>query len=261
MLKQFFLTERNMMIAILLNAVIIFLLYFPSLHRNIVLEIIDEFFIVLFLLEALVKIKALGSKSYFSSAWHRFDFFIVIVSIPSLFIHFLPVPDTSLFLLLRLFRLIRLVRFISFIPNMDSIMEGLGRALRSSVFVLLALFFLNFLLAIFSCHFYGNIAPELFGNPLRSFFSIFQMFTVEGWNEIPTSLALAIESPVMAWIMRFYFGAVVLIGGIFGLSLANAVFVDEMTIDNNEKLEEKIDRLQEEIRELKDLMKGKDGAK
>ncbi|MEM0994315.1 MAG: ion transporter [Bacteroidota bacterium] len=255
MLKKFFLTERNMMIAILLNAFVIFLLYFPNLHRNLALEIVDELFIVLFMLEAITKIRILGRKAYFESRWNRFDFFIVVVSIPSLFIHFFPIPDTSLFLLLRLFRLIRLIRFFTFIPHMNKILEGLGRALRSSVFVLVALFFLNFLLAIFTCHFYGELAPNLFGNPLRSFFSIFQMFTVEGWNEIPKSVAKAIDSPTMEWIMRFYFGAVVLVGGIFGMSLANAVFVDEMTLDNNEQLEDKIDRLHDEINELKTLIK------
>ena len=46
----------------------------------------------------------------------------------------------------------------------------------------------------------------------------------------------------------------VLIGGIFGMSLANAVFVDEMTMDNNQTLEAKIDKLQEEIAELKQLL-------
>jgi len=38
------------------------------------------------------------------------------------------------------------------------------------------------------------------------------------------------------------------------MSLANAVFVDEMTMDNTLELEAKIDRLQLEIGELKQLM-------
>ena len=38
------------------------------------------------------------------------------------------------------------------------------------------------------------------------------------------------------------------------MSLANAVFVDEMTMDNNDALEAKIDNLHEEIRELKRLL-------
>lgn len=42
------------------------------------------------------------------------------------------------------------------------------------------------------------------------------------------------------------------------MSLANAVFVDEMTMDNNDALEQKIDRLQMEIQDLKALLQEKD---
>ena len=61
----------------------------------------------------------------------------------------------------------------------------------------------------------------------------------------------------MIGITRFYFGIIVLLGGVFGMSLANAVFVDEMTMDNNNQLESKIDGLEAQIRELKELLKEK----
>ena len=41
------------------------------------------------------------------------------------------------------------------------------------------------------------------------------------------------------------------------MSLANAIFVDEMTMDNNQDLEKKIDDLFEELRELKNILKKK----
>jgi len=56
---------------------------------------------------------------------------------------------------------------------------------------------------------------------------------------------------------KFFFTVVVLLGGIFGMSLANAVFVDEMTMDNNKTLEDKIDNLEGEILELKALLERK----
>ena len=76
------------------------------------------------------------------------------------------------------------------------------------------------------------------------------MFTVEGWNEIPKLIAERMDNPVLEWVARFYFVSIVLIGGIFGMSLANAVFVDEMTMDNNEAIEAKIDTLQLQVKEL-----------
>ena len=179
---------------------------------------------------------------------------IVVLSLPALLINVIDIPNTSLLLLLRMFRLVRLVRFIRFIPNMTQVMEGLGRALKASVFVLVMLVVLNFLLALFACHFFGNTTEEYFGNPLISAYSIFQLFTVEGWNEISAETVATIDHPVAAGFTRIFFVFIVLCGGIFGLSLANAIFVDEMTIDNNRALERKIDDLQLQLSELKDLL-------
>ncbi|MCO6475488.1 MAG: ion transporter [Phaeodactylibacter sp.] len=265
MFEKLFFSERNIMVAILLNAIILFTLYFPAYRDNPTLEAIDHIFLLFFLMEAIVKVYVLGVKSYFRNPWNRFDFIIVMASLPSVLVTFVDIPDTSLLIILRLFRLIRLIRFFRFVPHLNKIIDGLSRALQASLFVLLALIFLNILLAIFTCHFYANIAPEYFGDPLISSYSIFQMFTVEGWNEIPAVIAQRVQengagsslisSTFIIGITRFYFVFVVLIGGIFGMSLANAIFVDEMTMDNNQTLENKIDRLQEEIAELKQLLK------
>ncbi len=243
-----------MMIAIMLNAIVIFLLYFPELENSFTLKAIDDFFIIVFIIEAWIKLAHLGPKAYFESNWNKFDFAIVVLSLPTLLIYFYPLPNTSVLLLLRLFRLIRLVKFIRFIPRMETILNGLARALKSSVFVILALMFLNFLLAILSCHFYGKIAPELFGDPLTSSYTVFQLFTVEGWNEIPQTIAEHTDNSFMIGASRFYFILIVLAGGIFGMSLANAIFVDEMTIDNNVELETKIDELQAQVMDLKLLL-------
>ncbi len=243
-----------MMAAIVVNAIVIFLLSFPGLEDNWGLILADEFFICLFLIEAIVKIRFYGARGYFSSRWNRFDFVVVMLSLPSLAIHFVPLPDTSALLLLRLFRLFRLVRFLRFIPHLSKIIVGLGRALRASVFVILTLLVLNFLLAILSCHLYGDQVPEYFGDPLISAYSIFQLFTIEGWNDISEAVALQSSNVYLMYAARFYVGIIVLVGGIFGMSLANAVFVDEMTIDNNANLEEKMEELKTQIEELKELV-------
>lgn len=268
MIKRFFTSERNMMAAILINAVIIFMLYFPGWRHNSWLELVDHLFILFFLAEAAVKLYTFKPGPYFADSWNRFDLIIVLGSLPSLLVQFIPVPDTSLLIVLRLFRLVRLIRFIRFVPHLNQVLSGLGRALQASVFVLLALLFLNLLLAIFTCHFYAGIAPEYFGDPLIASYSIFQMFTVEGWNEIPAHIALRLSESgpgtgpftvgFLIGMTRFYFVLVVLLGGIFGMSMANAVFVDEMTMDNNDALEKKIDGLQAEIQELKNLLLEKD---
>jgi voltage-gated sodium channel len=46
MLKNLFLDEKKVMIAILINTVVLFLLYFPEFAGNIYLEVIDQLFIL-----------------------------------------------------------------------------------------------------------------------------------------------------------------------------------------------------------------------
>ena len=239
MLKRFFLSERNMMIAIGINAILIFLIYFPEFEKYPWLLKLDHFFVGLFVVEAIVKLFVLKPKGYFKDYWNRFDLTIVILSLPSLAEAIFPAPNTSVLIILRLFRLVRLIRFIRFVPHLSQILNGLLRALKSSVFVLLALFFLNFLIALITCHFYRDIAPEYFGNPLISAYSVFQMFTIEGWNDIPAAITKNSDNTLFIGFSRFYFVLIVLIGGVFGMSLANAIFVDEMTMDNNKELEKK----------------------
>jgi voltage-gated sodium channel len=258
LIKRFFLSETNMLILIVLSSLIICSLYFPVVKQVSWIAHLDLFFIVLFAVEAIVKLRVLKASHYFASNWNRFDFLLVLLSLPALLELFLPISGTSVLLILRLFRLMRVLRFIRFIPNLGKIVRGLGRALKASVFVLLTLILMNVFLALLSCHFFQEVSPEYFGNPLIASYSIFQMFTVEGWHEIPADLAGRMESPFFAGMTRFYFLLVVLIGGIFGLSLANAVFVDEMTMDNNEALEKKVDALQLQIQEIKELLQKKD---
>ena len=250
-----------MLVVIALNAIIICMLYFPEIHSdenpNTFLVNLDHFFVFIFLVEAIVKLAVYKPKNYFKDNWNIFDFIIVVVSMPSLltFIPFFALHDYAILTVLRLFRMIRLIRFLKFIPRISMIMAGLGRALKASVFVIIVLVFLNFMLALFTCHFYGEIAPEYFGDPAISAYTIFQLFTVEGWNEIPNEVLADSQNSFLAGFTRFYFVIVVLVGGIFGMSLANAVFVDEMTMDNNQDLEKKIDTLEQKIDELKSLLR------
>ena len=89
-------------------------------------------------------------------------------------------------------------------------------------------------------------------------YTVFQLFTVEGWNEVADVIANNTADEMQVGFSRFFFVLIVLIGGIFGMSLANAVFVDEMTMDNNKELEKKIDKLQAEITRIRELLEKRD---
>ena len=94
---------------------------------------------------------------------------------------------------------------------------------------------------------FGDVAPKHFGDPLKSAYTLFKVFTVEGWYEIPEEMAANGEDGGLVNMVRGYFVFAVFTGGILGLSLANAVFVDEMIADNNDRLEKMVTNLREEL--------------
>jgi voltage-gated sodium channel len=249
-----------MILLILFNALIITLAYFPTLRGNGVLEFLDKLVILLFLLEVIVKIGTYGPRLYFSSGWNRFDFLLTMLSLPALLIGLVELPDLSFWLLLRLIRLVRLVRLLAFVPHIDQLLEGIGRAVRASFLVMATLAFANFMLAMVTCHLLGDIVPESFGNPYKAMYSMFQVFTIEGWNEIPAQVSAELQAggytipglntDVTVAIAQTFFATVLLLGGVLGLSLANAIFVDEMTIDNTNELESKVDEMGKQINEI-----------
>lgn len=256
MIKKLFLLEKYVLAAIVINALVILLVSFPTLCKSPLLNSLDHLFILYFVVEAALKIHTYGYRLYFANHWNKFDFLIVLFSLPSFVAVVCQIPDTSFLLMLRLFRLVRLVRFFNFVPNLKQLILGLRRAFKASLFVLIALVGYNLILCIFTCNLFGQAAPQFFGNPLTSFYTIFQMFTLEGWNDIPP-VVIKNSPEWQSGFIKLYFAFVVLSGGIFGLSIANAVFVDEMTIDNNKVLEEKIDDLTLRIEKITNLLEDK----
>lgn len=94
---------------------------------------------------------------------------------------------------------------------------------------------------------------ELFCDPGTSIYSTIKIFTLEGWYEFPDELAIG-KDGIEVVLIRLYFVIILLSGGVIGLSMINSIFVDVMVSDNNDDLEEKVDRLESKIDELKDIL-------
>ena len=261
-LAQALVSDRLVMVVILVNSIALFLVEtFPAASTaGRFWHWVDYTCVVYFLVEASLKVVMLGWRDYWESGWNRLDFVLVVVSLPVLVMP-LGAGVLANVLLLRMGRLFRLFRMLRFVPNLDHLAMGIRRALRASIGVFLALFLVNFILAVAATVLFRDADPEHFGNPFRSGYSIFQVFTVEGWNEIPEQIAVAAEQrsgqglfdngAVVAVGARFFFAFAVIVGGILGLSLANAVFVDQMMMDNTDVLEKQVADLAEEIRQLR----------
>ncbi len=247
--------ERIVFGAISLNAIALFVIAVAdtgTLAEKIAFAV-DYACVVFFLVEVLIKLRIEGRR-YFASNWNRFDFAVVALSLPVLLSPWVDLHAFAAVLLLRLGRLFRLFHLFRFIPNVERMVSGVQRALRASVGVVIALAILLFILALGANMLFGQFAPEHFGNPFLAIYSVFRVFTIEGWYEMPDAIAANAGDPLWGVIARIYFMGSVLGGGILGLSLANAIFVDEMTMDNNDDLTAKVVELQQEIAEIKALI-------
>ncbi len=254
---KLFLNDRFIFSIILFNSFIIFFEGFGiGMDVGAGLDIFDSIITVLFLVEAIVKIKYYSWRGYISSNWNKLDFLLVVLSLPSIYLVFFNGQFIGLefLLVLRVSRVFKFFRFFKFVPGILHLIRGIRRALKTSIFVLLGFLVFNFIVSVLSCYLFKEIAPKYFGNPIDSFYTTFRIFTVEGWYEIPDKITSGASGSV-AFFTKIYFIVILITGGIMGLSLVNSIFVDSMVSDNNDELEKKVDELNQKIEELIVLQK------
>ena len=237
-----------MLSMVVVNTITIFIGGYFNSSRTFVW--IDSFFTMLFLTEALVKINVYGWKDYWRDGWNKFDFIITLVAIPSLMNIFYETGyATNILLSLRTLRVFKSFRLLKFIPNISGLLKGIGVAIRTSFIVCVAFAILLLIISILSSTVFGKISPELFGDPGLSLFTIFRLFTGDGWSEIPNEIA-ANSSDLVGRLSRIVFAILFFVGGILGLSLVNSIFVDALAGDNNDEVLHRIDILEKKIDEL-----------
>ena len=254
---RFFLNERIMLSLILVNTIAIFIE--ESGIQTPFLLAIDLSCTLIFLVEMIVKHTYYGFKGYWTSVWNRMDGILVILSSPSLLLAFFPEGnfDLSVLLIIRLLRVLRVFRLTRFFPNFQVLIKNLRLAMSQTRAIFLAFFVIILVFGLINCVIFRQLAPEFFATPLKSLYSVFRLCTLEGWYEIPDTIATA-TSPFWGNVVRTYFCVFLILGGVIGMSFINSIFVDAMVSDNNDdvkaqlkEMEEKIDRLLEENERLK----------
>lgn len=247
--KKIFLNESIILSIIVINTIIIFIT--ESGIGNSFLLHLDIFITIYFVIEMITKIREYGFKRFWSNGWNRFDFIIIFLSAPSISTLFIEtsLSNLSVILALRLLRILRIFRVFKFFPNINQITKGFVRALKQSRAILIAYIIIIFISGLINCCLFKNVAPEYFSTPLDSIYTVFRIFTLEGWYEIPDAIALA-TAPWIGKIVRLYFCLLLCGGGIIGLSFVNSIFVDAMAEDNNDKVIEHLNRIEKKLEEL-----------
>jgi voltage-gated sodium channel len=247
---KYFTLPRYNAIAIVMAVILAF---FSSYSNSTLIHVLNWLVVAYFFLEAYFKIKEQTWRDYISTFGNKFDFSIVVIS--SIFL-FLPNEALGSVIYLRIFRIISLIKIIRLMPNTEHIVNGLIRAIKASkaVLILLAVQLTFFSLLGFTL--FSNVIPEYFGDPLRSMNTIFGIFTIENWGAVPEA-AKELNQPYAYYAVNAFVITVLVLGGFIALSLANAIFVDEMASDNNDNLMEEIAELKSELSEIKELIKKK----
>ena len=256
-LRNLVIGDPFVMGVILLNTVAMFVQGFADDSHTVGLIAmwVDVGCVAFFIIEAILKVGAWGWRDYWVSGWNRLDLLVVVLSLPVLATPWLSQTPFEAVLLLRLGRLFRMFRLMRFIPDRDHLAQGIVRSLKASVGLLVALALVNVVLALGANMLFGEISPDHFGNPVRALYSMFKIFTIEGWYEVPDQMAAGVGG-TMASLIRGYFVVAVLVGGILGVSLANAVFVDQMMLDNTDALEADVAAMRDQIRDLVHEVRG-----
>ncbi len=255
-LSSFFTNDKFMLILVVINTITIFIGGYGTAPRAFLW--IDSFFTILFLVEALVKIRTYKWTNYWGDNWNKFDFIITLVAIPSLLNLFTETGlATSTLLSLRSLRIFKSFRLFKFIPNINGLLKGISLAMKASLIVTIAFTVLLLIISILSSTLFGKTAPGIFGDPGLSLFTIFRLFTGDGWAEIPTQIAEN-STELMGRLVRILFATLFFLGGILGLSLVNSIFVDAMAGDNNDEVLQKLSELEKKIEDLKKVEHDRD---
>ncbi|MCK9473071.1 ion transporter [Sulfurimonas sp.] len=193
--------------------------------------------------------------SFFKDPWSIFDFTIVAISL---------IPVSEGFEILRVLRVLRLFRLVTVVPQMRKIVSALISVIPGmlSIAALMSLFF--YIFAIMATQLYSEKFPEWFGTLGESFYTLFQIMTLESWS-------MGIVRPIMevypfAWM---FFVPFIFIVTFVMINLIVAIVVDAMSIINKSEEEHIVEevqvaenhtnneliKLRDEIRELKTLIK------
>ncbi|KAJ0171038.1 hypothetical protein K1T71_013237 [Dendrolimus kikuchii] len=161
---------------------------------------LDEFqnsanyvFVVLFTMEMLVKMYALGFQGYFVSLFNRFDCFVMICSIVELTLTWTETIPQLGISVLRCVRLLRVFKVTKYWSSLSNLVASLLNSIQSIFSLLLLLFLFIMIFALLGMQVFGgkfDYQPETekerhnFDSFWQAVLTMFQILTGEDWNVV-----------------------------------------------------------------------------
>jgi voltage-gated sodium channel len=214
---------QNFVIAVIvLNAITLGLETSPSVMASAggLLVLLDRAALAVFVIELVLKL-LVYRHNFFRSGWNNFDFIVVAVTL---------LPTGEGMSVLRALRILRALRLVSVVPSMRKVVNALLKAIPGMTSVLTLLLLVFYVAAVMATKLFASDFPEWFGSIGASFYTLFQVMTLESWS-------MGIVRPVMevypyAWM---FFVVFILLTTFAVLNLFIAIVVDAMnTTDHAE---------------------------
>ena len=187
------------------------------------LVVLDRAALAVFVVELLMKL-VVYRHNFFRSGWNVFDFLVVAVTL---------LPTGEGVSVLRALRILRALRLVSVVPSMRKVVNALLRAIPGMTSVLTLLLLVFYVAAVMATKLFSQDFPEWFGSIGASFYTLFQVMTLESWS-------MGIVRPVMevhpyAWM---FFVVFILLTTFAVLNLFIAIVVDAMNTTDHAEGEE-----------------------
>jgi len=217
------------------------------------INLFDKVVISIFTIEIIMRIYV-HRVSFFKDGWSLFDFFIVVISL---------IPSSAGFEILRILRVLRLFRLITVIPQMRKIVMALVSVIpgMASIGGLLILIF--YIFAIMATQLFSEDFPQWFGTLGESFYTLFQIMTLESWSMGVVRPIMEVQPLAWAFFVPFIFVVTFIM-----INLIIAIVVDAMneikdssdthlvkeihTSEEHTNIE--LAKLKDEIKELKQII-------
>lgn len=244
---------------ILINAVLLGMETSSSIMQQAgqLIVAVDRVILAIFVIEIMLRITVYG-RDFWRDPWSLFDFSVVAIAL---------IPASGPFAVLRALRVLRVLRLLTMVPSMRRVVGALLAAIPGLGSIGLMLLIFYYVFAVIATNLFGAAYPEWFSTLGKSFYTLFQIMTLESWS-------MGIVRPVMqsfpyAWA---FFVPFILIATFTMLNLFIAIIVSAMQSYSEEEHRETVDAvmatqehietdlhkevqsLRSEIRELRQLL-------
>jgi voltage-gated sodium channel len=227
--------------------------------------LVQDIILWLFVAEAVIKILACGSKpwDYFRNPWNIFDFSIIAVC-------FLPLPiDPKFVMVFRMARLLRALRLLTMLPRLQILVSALLKSIPALGYVGILLLLHFYIYAVMGTFLFRDNDPIRFGNLQRSMLSLFQVVTLEGWNDVMHSQLFGSDvnysdewralpesanrvSTPHPYTAPVYFVSFIMLGTMIMLNLFTGVIIGSMQEAEDQSSGKVADEVEAHIKELEE---------